>query len=685
MLWFCQEPEGVSLCQINRNCQVEQKSMKTELFTVSKIFHETLFRIPDYQRGYSWEESHFKDFWADIEQLADGKSHYTGVLTLEAVPEAIWSNWTDDTWIIKSRRYDPYYVVDGQQRLTTVAILLQCIVEKCDGSDLNFTPIDAVRRKYIFDKRADSLARAYIFGYEKDNPSYEYLKTRVFGEHSDRHSTNETTIYTRNLRNAKLFFTEKVSSLSQEQVEILFTKLTQQLVFNVYEISKEIDVFVAFETMNNRGKPLSALELLKNRLIYLATQIPEAEEGDGKQLRRVINDAWKTVYHNLGKNENRPLADDEFLRTHLSYFYHHTLSSEVPTDDDKIQRFVARSYETLERPANFLLARLFTRKRLTGDAKDDLRDIDAPFLHQYAGHLKKTVEVYFNLSTPAATNLSDPERIALERIGRLRGYGASALMVSVFLSESSSRKRASFLETYERFLFCVSLKSGHRFGYSQRYVQLEAIKYIKGKLTLDELVAYFNNNVNQLFKDDTLADALHDWMKNGPGYYGWRGINYFLYEYELSLAERSKTARAKIDWASFAKEDFQTDYSSIEHIYPQKARAAYWSDRFGSYSTAQRRMLRNSLGNLLALSKPKNSSLSNKPFPDKIGREGDTVGYRYGGYSENEVAASPEWGPQEIVERGIKMISFLSARWRLPIGDRTQQAKALGLLFATKK
>ena len=67
--------------------------MKTELLTVSKIFHEALFRIPDYQRGYSWEEAHLRDFWTDIEQLDAAKSHYTGVLTLEAVPESAWAKW----------------------------------------------------------------------------------------------------------------------------------------------------------------------------------------------------------------------------------------------------------------------------------------------------------------------------------------------------------------------------------------------------------------------------------------------------------------------------------------------------------------------------------------------------------------------------------------------------------------
>lgn len=466
---------------------------------------------------------------------------------------------------------------------------------------------------------------------------------------------------------------------------MLFRKITQQLVFNVYEISKEIDVFVAFETMNNRGKLLSALELLKNRLIYLASHIPETDNGDGKRLRRVINEAWKTVYHNLGKNENRPLADDDFLGTHLAFFYHDKLSPDIPTDDDQSQRFFARSTVTLERPNNFLLGRLFTRKRLIGDTEDDLSKIDTGFLLGYAASLRETVQVYFNLSTPSASNYSEPEKILIERIGRLRGYGANPLMLSVYLKEKSPKKRATLLDAYERYLFCASMKLGHRFSYSQRFLQWDAIRYMKGKLSIEELITLFNNNVDQFFKEDSLADSLHDWMKNGPGYYGWRVINYFLYEYEISLAEKSKTSRVRIDWEEFCKENYENDYSSIEHIYPQKARSSYWSDRFGGYTLTQKRMLRNSLGNLLALSKPKNSSLSNKPFPDKIGREGDTVGYKYGSYSEIDVSIQDEWGSQQILNRGLGMLRFLEKRWRLAVGDRNQQIKALGLQFLQKK
>src|SRR5690554_5472287 len=124
--------------------------METNLLSVSKIFTERLFRIPDYQRGYAWTERQLKDFWNDIIQLEDDKNHYTGVLTLENVPIKKFEEWEDDLWIIKSRSYEPYYIVDGQQRLTTTIVLIQTILEEASKfGELNFTPITDIRKKFI--------------------------------------------------------------------------------------------------------------------------------------------------------------------------------------------------------------------------------------------------------------------------------------------------------------------------------------------------------------------------------------------------------------------------------------------------------------------------------------------------------------------------------------------------------
>src|SRR5690606_8482509 len=102
-----------------------KKSMDNQLQSISKIFTEKLFRIPDYQRGYAWTEKQLKDFWTDILQLEDNKNHYVGVLTLERVPKETYEKWAEDKWIIDSKSFEPFYIVDGQQRLTTTIILIQ--------------------------------------------------------------------------------------------------------------------------------------------------------------------------------------------------------------------------------------------------------------------------------------------------------------------------------------------------------------------------------------------------------------------------------------------------------------------------------------------------------------------------------------------------------------------------------
>ena len=82
-------------------------------------------------------------------------------------------------------------------------------------------------------------------------------------------------------------------------IEAIFRKITLQLMFNIHEIEDDYDVFVAFETMNNRGKKLTNLELLKNRLIYLTTlyDTDKLDAMDKAELRKQINDAWKEVYY----------------------------------------------------------------------------------------------------------------------------------------------------------------------------------------------------------------------------------------------------------------------------------------------------------------------------------------------------------------------------------------------------
>ena len=166
-----------------------------QLTNIDTIFKKKLFRIPDYQRGYAWQLRQLTDFWEDINTLEDGKNHYTGVLSLEETSKSKWSTWVEDSWVIENKGYTPYFIVDGQQRLTTCIILIQALIEEAlelpqnklqnkEDFELCDTKISDIRKDFIFIQRSNSIIRSYIFGYEKDNPSYEFLKTKIFNEYS---------------------------------------------------------------------------------------------------------------------------------------------------------------------------------------------------------------------------------------------------------------------------------------------------------------------------------------------------------------------------------------------------------------------------------------------------------------------------------------------------------------------
>ncbi|MBD2243392.1 DUF262 domain-containing HNH endonuclease family protein [Nostoc sp. FACHB-888] len=186
--------------------------MDKELYSLSKIFTEKLYRIPDYQRGYAWNLKQLKDFWNDLEQLGDKKNHYLGVLTLEEVSNEVINQWQNDSWIIQSKGYDAYYIVDGQQRLTTSIILIQGLIECTDkNTKLNYNTIEEIRKKYISDSKDGGISISYIFGYEKDNPSYEFLKTNF-----QNYTPKEKNILKNSLGNLLPLSSAKNSSFSNK-------------------------------------------------------------------------------------------------------------------------------------------------------------------------------------------------------------------------------------------------------------------------------------------------------------------------------------------------------------------------------------------------------------------------------------------------------------------------------------
>lgn len=647
-----------------------------KLLSLNEIFNEKFFRIPDFQRGYSWGETQLEDFWEDIVNLKNDRVHYTGMLTVEPVTREEISNiekWQDDLWLFE-RGFKSYYVIDGQQRLTTAIILINEILSYLDADeDILFEAKSVWNKKFLFQAYKGDY-KSYIFGYERDNPSDEFFKTKILNQQSSTSDkVPENTLYTKNLLAAKSFFQKKLTDTTSEQKEDVFKKLVSALKFNFYEIDDDLDVFVTFETMNNRGKPLSNLELLKNRLIYLSTLL----DIDSKQcaaLRKEINESWKTIYEFLGKNKDKRLDDDAFLSDHwIMYFTY--------------DRSVGEAY------AKFLLNEHFTVKNLIAGK------LDYEKIKHYTNSLQDTVKYWFYLHIPSFSSYSDETKEWLQKINRLR-MGAFAPLLMAVMSKDKEKDFLPLLKTVERFIFLLFNVTQRRSNTANSVIYAFANKYYweKGEISLEKIIGKIDYLIDGEYKNDAGEYVYDGWtdlhkfsgyidelMTKNNGFYDWHGLRYFLYEYELYLQQQAK-GDPKVTWQEFSKRKKE---ETIEHIYPQTADNAYWKERFKGFKNKEKKYLLHSLGNLVLLSRSKNSELRNFDFPYKKKHkkaDGSQSGFFNGSYSEIEVANEDDWNPEVILEHGMTMLDFMEKRWEINFEDwELNKQDLLGLNFLDTK
>ncbi|TFH43043.1 MAG: DUF262 domain-containing protein, partial [ANME-2 cluster archaeon] len=550
-----------------------------KLQSLTEIFNEKFFRIPDFQRGYSWQEPQLNDFWGDLNNLKEDKIHYTGLLTVEEINKKDVQNiekWQDDLWLIESG-LTAYYVIDGQQRLTTAIIFINQLLKQFGADEwINFRKKDLWTTKFLF-QQCDETYKSYIFGYEKDNPSDEFFKTKILEQESSTADKVPETLYTANLKYANEFFKNKFTNLTKEELEVLFKKITGKLKFNLYMIDDELDVHVTFETMNNRGKPLSNLELLKNRLIYLTTLIDEGESARRK-LRNDINETWKTIYEYLGKNKDNPLDDDDFLRNHWIMYF-------------KYDRKQSAAY------AKFLLNEKFTSKNaLNGELRiSEIKD--------YIDSLSKSIKSWFYLYNPEFSAYDDETKEWLQKLNRL-GMSAFPPLLMAGMTKCSEDNILSLLKSTEKFIFLV-FRLYHRPSNTKNsdfYRLANSFYFEVDGTNIDAVIQNIEWMTNGRdgenhgwFSLEKFKHYISDKYDKEEGYYSWNGLRYFLYEYELSLQDRA-SGNQKVSWVDFNKRKKE---ETIEHIYPQTPKDDCWNFGFSSYTEKGKKRILHSLGNLV--------------------------------------------------------------------------------------
>lgn len=519
-------------------------NFRTENNTLRKLLGNGLFyEIPRFQRDYSWDLSHWEDLWNDIlTSINEEKTaHYMGYL------------------VLLSKDDKHFFVIDGQQRLTTITIIILAALKALDG--LVKDNIDAENNK----KRINQIQQTYI-GYidpvtlisnskltlNRNNNDYfqnyiiprQNLPKRGFrsSEHLLRQSfewfDRQINQYVKNKADL-----EKGSFLAQ-----FIEDLSDNLFFTVITVTDELNAYKVFETLNARGVKLSSTDLLKNYLF----SILDKKDSNIYELRK-LEERWENLVNRL-QAEKFP----DFLRVHWNSRHKFARHTEL-----------------------FKVIRNFVKNR--EDAFNLLKELD------------EDVDIYINLTSPEGCDwdLKDKININILKMFRVRQHFSLILAAR---RTFSSQDFSILLNAIKSIAFRYNTIGNYSPTEEER-----TYSSIAQKIALGEIKSLKDvwSSLKPIYIDDQrfVYDFSEKTIKTTDSRAN-KIVRYILCEIEKQLQNTAL--------------DFNSDRFNIEHILPQNA-----DDNWGDFSNEEADIFLYRLGNMVLLSTSENKTLGNLEYSKK--------------------------------------------------------------------
>ena len=336
------------------------------------IVGNQIFDIPVYQRSYAWGEKNLEDLWEDLYFLEQSKKHYFGTVLLKD------SGKTAQTTLATLKRFD---VIDGQQRLTTVLILLREII-----SQLKAVSDGALRGD------VEALEKNYL----KDGVHYKLNPMGIDGQFfhhvviddNEFLSGDTSTPSQRRIAHAKSFFRERLVEEQERQPSqyqdflVQLKRKVDDLQLIQYQVTSNADAIRIFETVNDRGRPLSNLEKTKSFLMHTSYLGMDDEDAVAGRLEE-LNDHFSGMYRHFDDvsgtkhMERLRLTEDDIHRYHFINYISPDDSSSRPLDSlkDIIRESLKEDHGDCARYAldyaKDLERAFFAVKRITDTFKED--------------------------------------------------------------------------------------------------------------------------------------------------------------------------------------------------------------------------------------------------------------------------------------------------------------------------
>ena len=590
--------------------------------TLPELFAGTLFRVPDYQRGYAWSQRQLQDLWSDLALLDDRTQHFMGMVVVEPHDDSPRHHRRE------MRSYRVLQIIDGQQRLTSLVLLMGAIVRHMEshGDDLAKEQAAGLRRTYLGESGWRRL------GLNEDS--------RDFFEHLL--ATGEAPVVAENgsqanLRQAHAFFDARLTDV--DAARVMAMRLQSNLRFVFYEVDDDAEAGLIFEVMNNRGKPLSQADRLKNYQMYLAHKV-----GMSGEAVRAVARRWGQVFKHVmqaSPDGTSRDSEDRLLANHWILFK----EAQAP------KSLRGLSFSQRVRHHMLLTPAADTSERIARDTALQQK------IEDYTVSLVTSAGDFAELFNPAGPHalgwVADPVLRDRIRRGLLSFHRMGHFSTVVPLLMAGRRRLGDHPEAFDalvdllsRYSFRVYAMCNRRGYAGQPHFRRQARRLFMAtqdelEARLEELLADIRVWIGWYGNDTQLEEMLRD--ENFYNSHSAREMRYLFYEYEEHLCGSQAPS---MDWTTFA----DSRKTQVEHIFPKKGASLLG----GSKSRHDKNVHR--LGNLTV--SHFNQRLGTKSFTDKkpIYRQSSLL-------IESSLARKRTWGLPAIDRREDELVAFVMERW----------------------
>lgn len=481
---------------------------------IAGLFEGRLFRIPEYQRAYSWTTRQRTDLFGDIEEaFRSGREHFMATLVALAKEK--------ETRLIGVDEFKTVELVDGQQRVTTLIILMKAIEKALNEDDAAQAKVRRELAELLVKGDEHSLILLQT-NHDASQVFSNYIRKGVID--ADVAKTAADINLVEAARDCE-FFVSQWMARGTTIFELLAT-VKNRLSIIYHEILDEATVYRVFEVLNSRGLDVKWIDKLKSQLMALIFE--HVEGGTRDEAVVEMQDVWRGIYRSL---EASTRIGDEALRF-AGAWASDTRPNRIPSESD-------------------------STALLTVKAGTQLRTIA-----QVGHELEAVVQANLRL-------FRDPRRRAVTRIVHAR-FVAAAILLRRFDSDTEKELLGKWERTTFRIYELAGRDSRHKVG---EYIRL-GYEIYRNNLDKEEILKGLQNiskgySINQVLKDI-------DW---GFSYEGWQNqLRYVLNRYDEHLA---KLAGQKLNESQWSKIWEQDAASSIEHI-AAKSTGVEWKDHLGN-------------------------------------------------------------------------------------------------------